>query len=408
MRCITVLVFLLLIFLCSCQSVNTDAFTDTVLPETTLTETEAITEPVTDVPIPTDPLLYEEFPDTVVNKSDIPCTFFQSGSLSSANGTSMNLFIDWTAKRQEGNDTIVFTADVSLEHERIMFPNTIGTLTIGNDEYVFKTPFFEYDSDTPRKIKLTSVSTVVPCGGGENVMLNVSTYWGYKGTYYNTELDGIKIDAVIPLGESYADIPRKAELDTKVILQNPELPEGCEVTSLAIILNYFGFKITHTDLADNYLPQGKVGEVSFYEYNIGNPREKGEAWGCYAPVIVKTANSYLSEQGTNYRAYNYTGYDVRKLYYEVSCGRPVVVWTTMRFAEPRTSSPWIVDGKKLYWKYPLHCVVLSGYDFDAETVTITDPLSPKPITVKMSLFEQRFRQMESQAVTLKPSVAKIN
>ena len=37
------------------------------------------------------------------------------------------------------------------------------------------------------------------------------------------------------------------------ILQNPELPNGCEITSCCELLRFFGFRADKCDLADHYL-----------------------------------------------------------------------------------------------------------------------------------------------------------
>ena len=37
------------------------------------------------------------------------------------------------------------------------------------------------------------------------------------------------------------------------IAQNPELPTGCEITSLTMVLNYLGYNVSKTYMADNYL-----------------------------------------------------------------------------------------------------------------------------------------------------------
>ena len=47
----------------------------------------------------------------------------------------------------------------------------------------------------------------------------------------------------------------RVQIDVPVILQNPELPNGCEITSLTEVLQYLGFQVTHTEMA-GYLPCG--------------------------------------------------------------------------------------------------------------------------------------------------------
>lgn len=46
------------------------------------------------------------------------------------------------------------------------------------------------------------------------------------------------------------------KLDVEPVLQLPELPTGCEITSLATVLNYYGYDISKTQLADEYMERG--------------------------------------------------------------------------------------------------------------------------------------------------------
>ena len=90
------------------------------------------------------------------------------------------------------------------------------------------------------------------------------------------------------------------QLNIENILQNPELPTGCEVTSLAIILNYLGYDIDKVLLSDLFLPKGEIGKTHPDKAFIGNPKDKS-AYGANAPVLVNTANDYLKHvQGKHY------------------------------------------------------------------------------------------------------------
>ncbi len=80
----------------------------------------------------------------------------------------------------------------------------------------------------------------------------------------------------------------------KAICQYPELPTGCEITSLAMVLNHYKYKVDKGTLSDKYLNKGEVGKVDPRKQFEGDPRD-GNSYGCYAPVIVDTANKYLSE-----------------------------------------------------------------------------------------------------------------
>lgn len=71
-------------------------------------------------------------------------------------------------------------------------------------------------------------------------------------------------DTSIPVWLAYAALqatpenafflPDTVQLNVENILQNPELPNGCEITSAAIVLNYLGFDIDKVTLAENCLP----------------------------------------------------------------------------------------------------------------------------------------------------------
>ena len=54
---------------------------------------------------------------------------------------------------------------------------------------------------------------------------------------------------------------RSNRLNVKCVLQNPELPTGCEITALTIVLNYLGYDVDKLTMADKYLDKGPVGKL---------------------------------------------------------------------------------------------------------------------------------------------------
>jgi len=419
LRCLSLLFTIIVaVILISCENTgasvdtDTDALTETA-PDSSIgsqitTETEPAvtdTEPVYD--FTTDPLLYEPLPEKEYGLSENtekrPCAFELEGTLKTATGTSLNLMVEWKATRKDGNSYATVDLNVAIEHKKLNCLNSLGHLTVNGHKSVFMAPFYDYEYNKLTREWLCPVTLQVPCGYGEEAIIDISAEWEYYEIYEGRRFRTLTLDAKIPIGEKYAALKEKVNYEVENILQQPELPEGCEVTSLAILLNHLGFDVKHTYLADNYLEQGEVGEVSFYEMNVGNPRHAGKAYGCYSPVIVKTANKYLYDMRSYYRAYDYTGYDVSEIYYQLSMGHPVIVWITMDFAEPYIKKPWNIGGKEFYWIYPLHCVLMTGYDMKKGTVTLTDPLKKSPVTVNMELFEKRFMQIGSQAVVIKAS-----
>jgi len=223
-------------------------------------------------------------------------------------------------------------------------------------------------------------------------------------------------------GENYTMIPleatdfegllasmekQKVYHEVKTVLQNPELPHGCEVTGLAILLSYYDVSADKCELADRWLQKGAWGQTDFREAFVGDPRKRVASAGCFASVIADTANRYLAEgiRGTEEQnaaakltAVAKEDVSFRELLAMVA-EAPVLAWTTMDLQAPYIAQVWEVDGEELYWQNYEHCVVLTGYDAKKGILYGTDPLYG-PCEYDMKLFSVRFRTMYSQVVQI--------
>lgn len=199
-------------------------------------------------------------------------------------------------------------------------------------------------------------------------------------------------------------------IDMANILQNPELPVGCEITALTILLNYYGFNAEKTDMAKNYLPtswgnpktvDGKLYKDSFYDYFIGDPFSRG--YGCFSPAIERAASSYISSHGGGYTVKNISGCHPDTLYEYLIAGIPVLCWATDGMIEPEYYETWYdnATGEQLDWYLNEHCFVLAGFNIANSTVTLNDPMKGI-IDYNIDKFEVRFKQMHSQAIVLIP------
>ena len=199
-------------------------------------------------------------------------------------------------------------------------------------------------------------------------------------------------------------------IDMENILQNPELPVGCEITSLTILLRYYGFDAEKTDLARNYLPtswgnpvtkDGKLYKDSFFDYFIGDPFSRG--YGCFSPAIEKAANKYISAHGGGYTVKNISGCHPDTLYEYIIAGTPVLCWATDGMIEPEYYETWYdnATGQQLDWYLNEHCFVLAGFNIANSTVTLNDPMKGI-IDYNIDKFEVRFKQMYSQAIVIIP------
>lgn len=63
------------------------------------------------------------------------------------------------------------------------------------------------------------------------------------------------------------------ELAVTPVLQNPELPTGCEITALTMALNYAGYPVDKLTMADQYLIRSDPYLTTFGEAFVGSPHD---------------------------------------------------------------------------------------------------------------------------------------
>lgn len=194
--------------------------------------------------------------------------------------------------------------------------------------------------------------------------------------------------------------------DEKVILSNvpliqqlPELDRGCEVTSLAMMLQYAGVSVDKMKLANeikkvNFLDDGVRGNPN--EGFVGNIYTFSESgYGVYHGPLFQLAKKYLPNE-----AVDLTGKSIEEMYKSVKAGQPVVMITNATYAplDEDEFTTWETNSGDVSITYNEHCVVLVGYD--KESVYIRDPLDDSlDVKVPRGNFEQAWVQMGSQAIS---------
>lgn len=192
-----------------------------------------------------------------------------------------------------------------------------------------------------------------------------------------------------------------------IIFQMPELPTGCEITALTMVLNYYGMEADKVEMATKYLPtqelnlyygsDGRLYGNDLNQYFIGNPTTEN-GYVCGTGAIVTAENAYLQDQGSDLTAVDYTGADVDTLYEIVSQDIPVVVWVTISMTDRGETEGWYTrSGEYVDWSTYDHGAVLIGYTQD--TVTIADPISGK-MEYSREDFERVFASRGNQCVVL--------
>lgn len=170
-------------------------------------------------------------------------------------------------------------------------------------------------------------------------------------------------------------LPEHIQLEVPFISQYPELPTGCEITSLAEVLHFYGYDIDKETLARNYLPMKYERTTGcFVNYFLGSPWSSHGS-GCFAPAIADAANAFLSAHEASLKAHTLSYASVNTLLAQVAKGHPVIVWTSFDYDNPDVTYNEIAldNGQTFSWPVNEHCVVLSGYNLEAQTVTVADP-----------------------------------
>lgn len=196
------------------------------------------------------------------------------------------------------------------------------------------------------------------------------------------------------------------EENFETILQNPELPTGCEITAMTMVLNYYGFPADKMEMARQYLPvqpysifygqDGRVYGSDLNHYFIGDP--EGRGYVCGTEAIITAANTYLADMGSHLWAENLSGISVEEMYSLVDRNIPVVVWITIEM-EPRVPvEGWYTEhGEYVDWSISDHCAVLIGYT-DTQ-VTLADPISGY-VVYDRDAFEMAFISRQNQCLIL--------
>lgn len=168
-----------------------------------------------------------------------------------------------------------------------------------------------------------------------------------------------------------------------LVLQNPQLPTGCEITALTMALNYYGYSADKITMASEYLP--KAALENYYgsdgllygndlnQFFIGDP-SRISGITCGIPALMTAADQYLYDVGSSMKARDISGASPKELYALVEEGQPIVVLVTISMEDRWATQGWYTEnGSYVDWSQNDHGAVLIGY---SETdVTIADPIS---------------------------------
>ncbi len=190
----------------------------------------------------------------------------------------------------------------------------------------------------------------------------------------------------------------KVLLDAPLINQEPELDRGCEVTSLAMMLQYDDKDVTKMQLAD------QIKKVPFRVNGVrSNPNDgfvgnietfSESGYAVYHKPLADLARRYLPNH-----TIDMTGKSFDSIIDQLKKGIPVVVITnsTFRPISEAKFTTWHTNSGDVKITYSEHSVLVTG--FDKDHIYINNPLGGKNVKTDRKGFIDAWKQMGSQAVS---------
>ncbi|MDF2668769.1 MAG: hypothetical protein K0R67_1075 [Paenibacillus sp.] len=195
--------------------------------------------------------------------------------------------------------------------------------------------------------------------------------------------------------------PASVLIDAPHVRQQPELPSGCEITSLTMLLQFAGIKKGKMELVPEMkkdttpIVYSNTGIKTWGNPNVGFVGEitaKGKGFGVFHGPIMELLHSYIPS------AVDLTGSSYEALEEQLAAGIPLVVWTTINYAVPAEWVEWhTTDGTKIVTTFMEHAVLLVGYD--ETNVYVNDPLGGKNRAIEKNRFIEVWEVMGKQALS---------
>lgn len=195
-------------------------------------------------------------------------------------------------------------------------------------------------------------------------------------------------------------------LDAPLINQMPELYNGCEITSLAMLLQFFGINKDKMELAREMkkdptpMKTDAAGNITYWGNPtlgfVGDVKGKDKGYSIYHTALFDVLKTYIST------AVDLTNQSFESLEQQIDAGIPVVVWTTIDYVEPKRWVIWDSPAGPVRATFSVHSVLLVGYD--QKYVYVNDPLSSvKGKRVDKQQFIRSWEALGKQALSYTPS-----
>lgn len=181
----------------------------------------------------------------------------------------------------------------------------------------------------------------------------IKGYFKYKKAYYQTTKTGKIVGVRNP---------------AKVISQLPQLPTGCEMTAVTMMINYAGMSVSKFTVA-NETPRSSNGNYGF----VGSPYKK-TGWWVYPSGIAPVVRKNLG------KAKIMTGCSIKALHNQLIRQHLVVVWIAN------------MNG------FVNHAITLTGFDAN-KRIHYNNPWTGKAEVMSQSSFYNHWKANKKRALS---------
>lgn len=219
------------------------------------------------------------------------------------------------------------------------------------------------------------------------------------GIYYAQGKNGLSelIEQPQEKNKIVLDVPLESQFDG-VALEN-----GCEVTALSMLLQYYGYNTDKNELADEldyqplYTESGNHGNphLGF----VGDITGGDEAMGVAVEPIAKLAKEYVND---DYRVVAGNKKSFNKIMAVVASGKPVWIVATVDFQVPKDEDwlLWETDQGSMYVTPLIHSAVITGFDRKKEVVYVNDPYGYQNREIDWSDMQKVYQESDQQSLYL--------
>ena len=193
---------------------------------------------------------------------------------------------------------------------------------------------------------------------------------------------------------------QEQKLDVPLENQMPDLPNGCEVTSLSMLMNYYGIKVNKNELAENIQHVDFFTDGGKYRGNpnqgfVGHMSIANAGWCVYNGPLYNVARKYTTH------IENITGSDFLSLLKLVSNGHPVLIITTTTFNRVNDMQTWDTNTGKVNVTPSSHACVISGYSKPKKVIYVNNPYGYKNQPVNWKNLQASYNQQGRQALYIR-------